>query len=298
MQESRVQDYDNLGNASYHDLLSRKNECIENLEFDKAEAISTILKQRKVENFSQSLIDTEDYIKQKIDEVYNSYKANCEEAQSNAEQNEFKIREDINISYQDLQERHIDELIKLEKAYSLEVLKAKSRPVAKQMSLVTLAKKYAKQDRYQEAKQLTTDSERAFTEEHILRKQKIDAKFNVYRNQYFERQKNEILILRDRLRAALEKNDQLLKYQLENNLKQFKLSCLLVHRRSVEQLNSQFHKTETKNLLKDSVTQLFYQKIKSVSGLDFNPLSASPKISKSNQTVSNTNTKIYSTEIS
>lgn len=296
MQESKILDCSNLENASYHDLLSQKNAFIENLEFDKAEAISTIMKQRKVEDYAQSLEETENFVKTKINEIYLNYKTNCEEAQSIAEKNEYEIREDIDLSYQDLQDRHIDELIKLEKAFSFEVLKAKSRPVAKQMSLIALAKKHAKQDRFQEAKQLTADSERAFAEEHLMRKQKIDSKFNVIRSQYFERQKNEVLILKEKLRSALEKNNQLLEYQLENNLKQFKLSCHLLHRRAIEQLISQFHKIETKNFLKNSISQFFYQKLKSVSGLDFNPLSASPKISKNNQPTSNTNTKIYTTE--
>ena len=70
MQEAKIQDYDSLENASYHTLISKKNEFIENLEFDKAEAITTILKQRKVEDYSQSLEETEDFIKTKIDEIY------------------------------------------------------------------------------------------------------------------------------------------------------------------------------------------------------------------------------------
>ncbi|KAK8892442.1 hypothetical protein M9Y10_029670 [Tritrichomonas musculus] len=295
--ESHIDDFDDLENAPYHELISKKNELIDNLEFDKAEAISTILKQRKVEDFSQALEETENYVKQKIEELYESYRACCEESKSKAKQNEMKFREDIDISYQDIQIRHIDELVKLEKAYSLTILKEKSRPVAKQMSLVTLAKKNAKQDRFQEARQLTADSEKAFSEEHKIRKQKIDAKFNVIRSQYFEKQRNEIYILRDKLRSSLEKNNQALSYQLENHLKQFKLSCLFLHRRSVEQLVSQFHKIEIKNFLKKTIDQTFYKKMKSVSGLDFNPLSASPKISKNTPQKTATNTKIYSTEI-
>ncbi|OHS95916.1 hypothetical protein TRFO_37966 [Tritrichomonas foetus] len=267
-------------NTPYHELIARKNEYIENLEFDKAENISKILKQRKVIDYSDALESAEDYIWNKIDELYELYKANCDAALAEIEREEFEIRINADNTFQEMQMRHIDELIRLEKAYALEIMKAKARPVTKQIEYINQAKRYAKADNFKDANLFRIKGKDAFIEEHRIRRQQIDEKFNIIKKQYFERHKNELVILGDKLKTSLKQKNHVLEGTLNNFLKQFKVSVIAEHKRTIEKLTSQFSGKEIKKVLSNSINQLVYDKMKSVSGIDLNPYSPSPNVQK------------------
>ena len=211
-----------MSNSTSDDLSKKKAAFIASLNFEKAEEIEELIQEKKKNDINVMLNNAKSSMKEKIQQVHQLYEDNCKNIQLNKEDAEMKIRETIDIKFEAIQDRHLEELTEVERNYAFEVYKANERPVKAQLEHFALSKKMAKINNFKEAIAMRELGNQLYQQELENRRKEIQGKYQSIRNVLFEKQKNELLQLNKKLRTKFTQLELALNRELET---QKKLLC-------------------------------------------------------------------------
>ncbi|OHT15355.1 hypothetical protein TRFO_42552 [Tritrichomonas foetus] len=250
------------------ELYAKKSRLIEALKFEKAEIIEQMIQEKKLKDDSIHFEEAKIRIVEVVQNIYQIYCENIKNIKENEADEELKEREKADISFAEIRDRHIEELTVIEKEFALEVYREKQRPVKAQLDTITLAKNMAKVNDFAGAVKTRDKAYQLFEQEHIIRRAALDKKYEVIKAQVFEKQRNELLILNQRLRENLTSLQIALKNDLNSQLKLFRVSIRAEHQRIIGDLLKKVKSNEEKRRMSDVLNQLMINQVYQISGIE------------------------------
>ncbi|KAK8891164.1 hypothetical protein M9Y10_028370 [Tritrichomonas musculus] len=263
---SQLSNENSTSSPSIEELMQRKLRYIEKLEFEKARDVENLIQEKRQKDHNEIFERTKESFEQRIEVIYSEFQNNCQIINENASDAEMQIRENADTSFKDLRDRHIDELTKMEKEYALEVIRAHRKIVPEQLEQQRRAKELAKANDFEGAVRLRTLAEKIYEQEHIIRRQDIDKKYVSIKNQIFERQKNDLLVLNTKLNDALERNQQLVDNELKKQERLFIVSILAAKQKCIISMTSSIQVPEVKKTLSEKFDKFANDKTEEVTG--------------------------------
>lgn len=213
-------------------LTEIKRKYINNLDFAKAKLCEDKINQLKHNRKEDAKKYAEREIREGMSKIHEEYLKSIQYYKEGFVSYELEIRERYDNAFQDMQSRHIKDLIDIEKQYALEVIKSKNRRCTESDNLKEQAKKLANGNNFDDAMRFKIKAEKALVMELEMRRAKIDAKYDTIRRQIFDRQKNELLILSEKLQNEVARNDQGLEAELLSLEKIFNAN-IIAHQQNV-----------------------------------------------------------------
>lgn len=213
-------------------LTELKRKYINNLDFAKAKLCEDKINQLKHNRKEDAKKYAEREIREGMSKIHEEYLKSIQYYKEGFVSYELEIRERYDNAFQDMQSRHIKDLIDIEKQYALEVIKSKNRRCTESDNLKEQAKKLANGNNFDDAMRFKIKAEKALVMELEMRRAKIDAKYDTIRRQIFDRQKNELLILSEKLQNEVARNDQGLEAELLSLDKIFNAN-IIAHQQNV-----------------------------------------------------------------
>lgn len=291
---SQLSNENSTSSPSIEELMQRKLRYIEKLEFEKARDVENLIQEKRQNDHNDIFEKTKETFEQRVEEIYSEFQNNLEIIKENANDTEMDIRENADTSFKDLRDRHMEELTKMEKEYALEVIRAHRKIVPEQLEQQRRAKELAKANDFEGAVRLRTLAEKIYEQEHIIRRQEIDKKYASLKNQIFERQKNDLLILNTKLNDALERHHQLVDKDIEKQEKLFIVSILAAKQKCIVSMTSSIQIPEVKKSLSEKFDKFANEKTEEVTGYNIaQSQSSSPgKTPRSTQKQQQSNSQI------
>ena len=216
-------------------LQKQKQEAIERLDWKEARRLEEEIRGQQANNKKT----TEEELAQQLDKQVRTIHEKVEKMKkkivSDYEEKEKEIRVSVDEAFRDIQARHIDDLVRFEKTYSVEKLKERNRPVKVELDLKRQAKQLAQANNFDQAEYLTDKAEKERANEIKKRDAMVDEKYNGLREQLFRKQRHEILVLNEKLNQALQQLEQARDTELQKKQKSFEVSSLAELQRCVNQ---------------------------------------------------------------
>ena len=194
-------DYDSM---TVEELLAAKEDAINNLNIERARDIEALIQARRACDITGILNSKRPEVTEQIEAIYDTYKKGCEALKRDYEEAELNVRERIDVSFQECQKRHIEELIVIEKEYALDVIREKNRPVREQRQLFDQAKRLARMNNFEHSIMVREKANQVFEEEMLIRRQHVEEKYRGIRKLAIERQRMELQLLKKKLVGMLE----------------------------------------------------------------------------------------------
>ena len=151
------------------------------------------------------------------------YKNNVEIIDSSFKDIEMSVRQRCDLSFQNAQAIHIRELIELEKCFAVERMRAKSRLVKDCQIYQQQAVGLMKMGDREGAEYALQDADESHEKEMSRRVQDINKAFDAQRKSIFEKQKNELRILDEKLINNLEQVQQTKQIQINSQQNQLRV---------------------------------------------------------------------------
>lgn len=255
---------------SYEELMARKLDAIERLDFEEASWIQEEIDNRKSRDFGITIKSASPKIQSDIQNAYNKYIDRCEKAKRVAADEDLVCREKIDLSFQEWQRKHLEELVKIEKEFALELLKAKSRPVKEQLDLIEQAKRLARLDDFDQSILMRQKAEAAYEAEMASRKKAVHEKFKTLRLIALEHQKNDLAVLNKRLSSMLENVKSGLEASLENEKRKLMAQLRSLQQKAVSAVVADLRNAGHKKVAAEKINDYFNQQVCQIAGFALN----------------------------
>lgn len=247
-------------------LVEKKRVCIENLQFEQARELEKEIQSHNVINYDETVKERGEALQKEIEGFYNKSKTLKEEASNATEEAELEVREHYDLAFQDVQTRHLQELMEVEKEYALEVIKARKRPVPMQIEYQRQARQLAKDNDFDTALRLRTKAEEAFEIEMHTRRVAINSKFNQIRKLAYTKMRNELLILNNKLIEAINANQKELEDKNASIERTFKVNYLSAQQKALLDLTKVFKSRESKLMISEKLNNYVREIVSELTG--------------------------------
>lgn len=270
---------------SIEQLMKKKLEFIENLEFEKASDIENQIQQRRYSTIESKYEEEASKLDQQIQNYYDILQNNLAIINENADQCELKQREIADSSFRETCERHMNELKQIQKEYSIEVLRAREKIVPQQLEQERRAKELAKVNDFEGAIRLRALAQKIHDLEHQQRREDINKKYESIKSQVYERQNNELAILSTKLKEALERKQRIVENDIQKQNKQFLVSVISEKQKSSTRLVNGIVNPEKKKAYAEKLDKYANSRVQEISGFVLNKAQSNspnrtPKTSK------------------
>ena len=206
------------------------------------------LSQVRQQELDELYQDIQSRISAEIDKATSSYYENCQLIESSINEVEMEARLRADASFQNLQGEHIKELIQVEKQYALEIIRAKTRLIPAVENLKRKATTLSKIGNTAESRQAEQEAQKEKENEIKRRKAEVDKAFDSTRKTIFTRQRSELSILDEKLKAQLNQITTIKEAQMKSQLQKLKVAIqsILAHSCDVipNHLNNPKNKTD------------------------------------------------------
>ena len=256
-----------LSMMDYDELAQKKREAIEEMDFEGARDIETMIRTKKRDDVQAKVENKKVELGEGIEALHQEYLEDCRRVQEAAEERQFNIRVKVDQSFQEWQKQHLDELMSVEKEYALEVIRARSRPVKEQLLLFKQAKNLAKMNCFDESIMVREEGKQAFVDEMEARRQEIEDKYRNARFQVIEHQKNDLEILKGRLEAFLKQARLDLQDELDSQQRKFLVAVRSLQQKAVVAATSWVKSSAEKRAISDIVNDFVIAKVQELSGV-------------------------------
>ena len=256
-----------LSMMDYDELAQKKREAIEEMDFESARDIETMIRTKKRDDVQAKVENKKVELGEGIEALHQEYLEDCRRVQEAAEERQFNIRVKVDQSFQEWQKQHLDELMSVEKEYALEVIRARSRPVKEQLMLFRQAKNLAKMNCFDESIMVREEGKQAYVDEMEARRQEIEDKYRNARFQVIEHQKNDLEILKGRLEAFLKQARLDLQDELDSQQRKFLVAVRSLQQKAVVAATSWVKSSAEKRAISDIVNDFVIAKVQELSGV-------------------------------
>ena len=259
-----MDDTNQLKDMSLEELEKLKVKYIETYKYKKAKQIDEEIKKqrnRKLQKLNQTSIQA---INSDIDKLYNEYKEIQKNTEVTYKKKELEKREEISDQFQDIQTRHIGELVKIEKEFALAVIREQKRPIPEVNAILEQSKKVAYNDDFQCADRLRKKASRIRDEQLAARRSVVDLQYNEIRIKALNKQRTEIDILKNKLYNSIENIDAQFRNESISNERAFKNLLIAYQQKVIAETTSTIKGKQEKLLVADQLNRHFFKKIKSL----------------------------------
>ena len=172
-----------------------------------------------------------------LEKIVDNYKTNMEILENTFDDLEISVRQRCDLAFQNAQAIHIRELVRLEKAYAVERIRAKQRPVKDSMLLEKQGQVLLKIGDETGADIAFQDANESREKEMSRRISEVNKTFDAQRKITFDKQKNELRILDEKLVTHLEQLNITKQIQIEAQESQLKISVQAALHKVNEQIS-------------------------------------------------------------
>ena len=264
-------------------LLIAKENAIDNLKFEVARDLEAMIQQRKKFDVAATIDAKKQEVRDEIQRLYDAYEKACNDIKRQKEEKELNVRVRIDLSFQECQKRHIEELVLIEKEYALEVIRAKNRPVRNQQELFEQAKKFARMNDFEQSIIIREQANKIYDEKMISRRKDIDEKYNGLRRMVIEHQKSDLMLIRKKLLSMLENLQLEHQRELESEKRKFIVQLRNFQQKANQSITLSAKLNSDKRKLAEGMSNTVHELTMQLTGIDLHQSKAttSPKTPKS-----------------
>lgn len=195
----------NLSELTIPELRAKKQESIQQLDFEKSDLIESIIKSIQCDNSNQIFRKSEEQLDRELKEIFNEH-----ESLFAAEQESFlslliELRKEISENFNSLQQIHIEEIISLRIEKKLDLKWETMRPFTEKDDFENRARTCAKANQFEEAIALRNLATELKLAEHERRNEEINKSFRKKFVNLSELQAKDLQFLTDKLVSGEEK---------------------------------------------------------------------------------------------
>lgn len=191
-------------NKSIREIQTGRKQCVDELNFEEADQIDKYLIKISKEDHSSYLNDLKDIIKNQMDQIFVLYDEKIKEIRDSAAEKSLKIKAQINNNFQQMKEKHINQLTKIIVERELNIEKVKQRKVAKAIELERQAKIAATNHKIPEALLLRNQSQKAKDIGIRTQLQEVQRHYDKILHQTSNKQKAELEFLSQTLISSIQ----------------------------------------------------------------------------------------------
>lgn len=255
---------DSLISKSLEELQKLKVKYIESYDYVNAQKVDDVIKKKKNSNIIELHQDTTSAIDADIDKLYNEYHQNREKLEFEHKKQELKIRQAISDQFQEMQNRHVSELVVIEKEYALSCIREENRPIPEYNDLLAQSKQLAYNDDFVGAECLRKRAEEIQAEQLQSRRDVIDNQYSDMRSKALRKQKGELEMLKNKLNSELKRIASDFENQCNSNERTLKTTLVSYQQKVIAEITSQAKLNKDKLILKDKLNRHFKKKIESL----------------------------------
>ncbi|OHT15330.1 hypothetical protein TRFO_42591 [Tritrichomonas foetus] len=188
-----------------NELRSYQKTAIANLNFKQAEEYQKQILSLSHCSKSDQITAIQDDFQKTVITIADTYQSNLEKNEELRKKEDFEFRVRINTSFEELKEKHIKEMVDLEKGYAAMRLHETQRTCPEYEELITQAKFAGSVGDFEGAEDLQTEAMNIAQIELEKRLAKIDEDFNTKTDLLRDNHAREIILLVKRLEAGIKK---------------------------------------------------------------------------------------------
>lgn len=246
-------------------LVERRKRYIEEMKLEKAQEVDRLIKEKNSQDKTRFIPRIEDYLLSKVEQLYLSYKQNCDNYKLHAYETEMEIRENGDNLFVATRNDHIAQLTYYEKLRALKLIHMKKKPVAKAIEYETRSKKSAYRNDYQQAFYYRDLAVKEREDAFMARKEEIERTLDTIKSKLFESMRNDMRLIADKIKTQLDKNDSILTRNLDVQLRTFKIQVQEEVQKAIAAICSIFKDPETRVELKNEINDLVTIKLNELS---------------------------------
>ena len=267
--ESKSVDSSSTKEPTVQQLIKLKADYIKKCDFNSArkteEAINEKRESNAKDNFDSICLLISEHIQTYYDHQNLAIKSYQDEYK--AQVKEYRLK--VDSLFQNFQARHLSELIKIEETYAHQILKEKDRSIPKYNELIKQAQGLAKANDFDGALRIQDKAEKIKATDFQQRRMLIDKKFNSLREKVYERQKNELLSLNQKLSSYLSYCKKKFDEKVEQENEQFRVSIIREEKSAIFSSTKSVKDKNSKIKMADSITNYIIRFVKELTGEDF-----------------------------
>ncbi|OHT06597.1 hypothetical protein TRFO_25344 [Tritrichomonas foetus] len=246
-------------------LLKLKKTFINKFEFEKAKKVQAAINCRKDVDVTEIINECKRRIDEKIDEIYADLQKRREIVITQYRFKELDISEKIDNAFVELQSRHIKELEGVEfiKAHAVARTMSKEiKDVKESRELLLQAKRLAENDDFDGAVKIREKAHQVKVDFINGELDQINQKYELMRKQAYFKQKNELQILTEKLKSAMEKNEAEKEEALKAQEKLAKVTIIYNQQKIFSEMTQKIKSKEKKLEMSEQINKFITQKVR------------------------------------
>lgn len=248
--------------ASVIEQLKRtKEELIESMRFEEVLTIDATIEIQARMSLEEVLNRLKLALDGIVDRIYEKYDADVQGSSDRSRQREVTVRASINKSYQDMKQRHINELteVAIERQFALEA--EKRRPCAKSLEMLEQAKKLARAGNVQKAIEKRASATEFADRDLQKRLRQVEIRFEKIVTGVLTKQETELIALQNEFVRLVEEANKNTKREILQHQKRavalirLELSKAITNGRKVLKDKTKYH------VVSQSLTDFLQEKL-------------------------------------
>lgn len=199
--------YAKYADATMEELRRFKQKEIDEMNFDEGEFIEGVIRSRAIDNTNE-VIDAEiNWIEENVRAAQQDYMRRMEEINREFKEREMTIRKDEKVTFDKIKERHVTEIEELLTAREVQLLADENSSHGPVIQMRSQAKVLARADDFDGARLLVKRADETQRKLCQERMNETKIKYDRELNHLLGAQENQLSVLQERLRAAIEENE-------------------------------------------------------------------------------------------
>jgi hypothetical protein len=259
---------DRIARMDPHERLRFKLDSIKALDFEAACAVDAYLAMHNDTIAASAVGSLTSDLEAAIEENYQTFKDRSDAVNKEFSERELELRMATDDAFQRKQHEHLEELHDLEKGYAYDVLFEEKRRVKEREQAEATAQNYAFIGDYPRSINLRQEAERIQAAVLKDRRERVDAKYNRIRQNTIERQRVELQIMNEKLRANLNQLKKDWEEALDRESKTFMVAVRAVQQAAIVRATATSCTRDGKLAVAQQINALAAAIVKDVSGFE------------------------------
>ncbi|OHT03446.1 hypothetical protein TRFO_06690 [Tritrichomonas foetus] len=211
--------YPDLAGKSLVQLRNMKKKSIDKFDYDKSKYIQAYIVLSEKDNTTRIINDYKEWLQGQISEAIANYETNLTEIEKETDDKELAVREDIQLMYENMKKRHIEEIMEVETLRQISILREQNREKFDVKTLKKQSQKMAATDDIDAARYYKNQADLLHEENIIKGVENVDLKFNKILDKLKQKQTFELSGLQNKLQDYLRDVDSLQEEQIHEQQK-------------------------------------------------------------------------------